>query len=118
MKRVSERYMSHPLDYYILTEGIKSFFWTLTIEIKYTKNIGNICGGIMRVSYDRETDIMLVEASKGKIDFAEEIENIIIHFTKDKKPVLLEIMNASEFISSISKISMRAEKEDFVPIKI
>ena len=72
----------------------------------------------MRVSYDRETDIMLVETSKGKIDFAEEVGPIIVHFTKDRKPVLLEILDASEFISNLSRVSMRTEKEEFIPIKI
>lgn len=71
----------------------------------------------MRVSYDRETDIMLVETSKkGKIDFAGEVGPIIVHFTKDRKPMLLEILNASEFISNLSKVSMKAKKEEFVPI--
>ncbi len=72
----------------------------------------------MRVSYDRETDIMLVETSKGKIDFAEEIGPIIVHFTKNRKPVLLEILDASEFISNVSRVSMWAEREEFVPIRV
>jgi len=72
----------------------------------------------MRVSYDRETDIMLVETSKGKIDFAEEIGPIIVHFTKDRKAVLLEILDASEFISNLSRVSMQAKGEEFVPIKV
>lgn len=72
----------------------------------------------MRVSYDRETDIMLVEISNERIDFAEEVGPIIVHFTKDRIPVLLEILDASEFISNLSRISMRTEKEEFIPVKV
>ena len=71
----------------------------------------------MRVSYDRDVDIMLIEASEEKIDFAEEFGSIIVHFTKDRKPVLLEILDASEFISNLSRILMKIEKGQSVPLE-
>ncbi|OGI16066.1 hypothetical protein A3K63_02225 [Candidatus Micrarchaeota archaeon RBG_16_49_10] len=71
----------------------------------------------MRVSYDRDVDIMLIEASEEKIDFAEEFGSIIVPFTKDRKPVLLEILDASEFISNLSRILMKIEKGQSVPLE-
>jgi hypothetical protein len=50
-----------------------------------------------------------------KIDYAEEMGPIIVHFTEDGKPVMLEILDASEFIAEISKIAMRAKDE---PIEV
>jgi len=64
----------------------------------------------MKVSYNRESDVLLIQVSEAKVDYAEEMGPIIIHFTKDGKPVLLEILDASEVISEMAKIGMRAEK--------
>ena len=65
----------------------------------------------MNISYDRETDIMMLELSKAKIDHAEQTGPIIIHFSKHDKPVLLEILDASDFIALTLKSSLRASKE-------
>ena len=67
----------------------------------------------MNISYDRETDIMMLELSKAKIDHAEQAGSIIIHFSKKDKPVMLEILDASEFITATLKSSIRAKKENF-----
>jgi uncharacterized protein YuzE len=71
----------------------------------------------MKISYNREKDIMLLEvSSRRKIDYAEEAGPIIIHFSKDRHPVLLEILDASEFLAAITKASVTQEKENLVEI--
>ena len=50
----------------------------------------------MRIRYSRDEDILIIEFSDEKIDYAEEMGPIIVHFTEDGKPVMLE----SLFISS------------------
>jgi uncharacterized protein YuzE len=59
----------------------------------------------MKISYDRESDILLLDqGEKGDIiDYAEEAGSIIIHFTKDGKPVLIEILDASELLMAVIK---------------
>ena len=37
----------------------------------------------MRVSYDRDTDILMIEISDENVDYAEEAGPMIIHFSKD-----------------------------------
>lgn len=69
----------------------------------------------MRIRYSRDEDILIIEFSDEKIDYAEEMGPIIVHFTEDGKPVTLEILDASEFIAEISKIAMRAKDE---PIEV
>jgi len=64
-------------------------------------------GESMKVKYNREDDVLLVEVSDEKIDYAEEEGNMIIHFSKDGKPVLIEILDASEFLTEIMKASMK-----------
>ncbi len=55
-------------------------------------------GESMRVKYNREDDVLLIEISDEKIYYAEEVGNMIIHFSKDGKPVLIEILDASEYL--------------------
>jgi len=65
----------------------------------------------MKVRYSKEEDILLVEVSDESIDYAEEVGSIIVHFTKEEKPVLLEILDASEFLSEATKITMKPKGE-------
>lgn len=65
----------------------------------------------MKISYDREQDIIMLELSKQKIDHAEQTGPIIVHFTKKDKPVLLEILDASDFLAATLKSSIRSRKE-------
>jgi len=65
----------------------------------------------MKIKYSRDEDILIIELSGEGIDYAEEAGPIIIHFTKDGKPVMLEILDASEFMAKVSKIAMRAKEE-------
>ncbi len=63
----------------------------------------------MRISYNREEDILIIEVSEEGIDYAEDVGPMIIHFTKEGKPVLVEILDASEFLAEITKVSVRAK---------
>jgi hypothetical protein len=70
----------------------------------------------MKISYNREEDIMVLEVSSEKIDFAEEMGPIIVHFNKERKPVLLEILDASEFIATAAKSSIRSRDGQAVDV--
>lgn len=54
----------------------------------------------MKVKYSPEEDILMYEVSNASIDHAEEVGDIIVHYSKKRKPVLLEILNATEFLNS------------------
>ena len=69
----------------------------------------------MKISYDRHHDIILLELSSSTIDYAEKVGPIIVHFSKADKPVLLEILDASEVLSNIVKNSLRAKEEKLQP---
>lgn len=56
----------------------------------------------MKVNYSPEEDILIYEVSKANIDYAEEVGDVIVHYSKRKKPVLLEILNASKFIKEVT----------------
>lgn len=50
----------------------------------------------MKYKYDKQTDIMIIELRPEKPDFAEQEGDIITHYTKENKPVEIEILNASK----------------------
>ena len=56
----------------------------------------------MKVRYDREEDILIIKVSDEAIDYGEEIGPVVVHFTKEGKPVLFEIMDATEFLANVA----------------
>lgn len=60
----------------------------------------------LRMRYDPEVDILFIEVSKRTIDSAEEMGPVIVHFAKDHKPVALEILDASQFVSQAASTSL------------
>ena len=56
-----------------------------------------------KVVYEKEDDVLNIWLSKKPIDHAEEIEGVITHFTKDNKPVYIEILEASRFLKETTK---------------
>lgn len=63
----------------------------------------------MKTKYDSEVDIVMIELSEEDIDHAEEAENMVIHFSRENKPVLVEILDASEFLSELSGVMDASE---------
>ena len=68
----------------------------------------------MHVTYNRKEDILVLELSADAVDHAEESGPLIVHFSAEGKLVLLEILEASEFLAQLSKTTMRAENETMV----
>ncbi|MDA3840045.1 MAG: DUF2283 domain-containing protein [Patescibacteria group bacterium] len=53
--------------------------------------------------YDAETNIACIEVSTGTIDHTVELGNFIIHVSKTKIPILIEILEASNFVGQFNK---------------
>lgn len=67
-----------------------------------------------KIRYSKDVDALMVELSDKAIDYAEEEGQVIVHFSHDGEPVLIEILDAKEFIlSTIS--SVMKEKEVAIP---
>jgi uncharacterized protein YuzE len=63
-----------------------------------------------RMRYSKDVDALLVEFSDKRIDYAEEEGQIIVHFSREGEPVLLEILDARDFIlSSLSSVIKEQE---------
>ena len=70
----------------------------------------------MHATYNRKEDILVLELSTDAVDHAEESGPLIAHFSAEGKLVLLEILDASEFLAQLSKTTMRAENEKMVEL--
>jgi len=56
------------------------------------------------MQYDAEANLLSWEITKDPIDRAIELGNFIIHLSKGKKPVLIEILNASKFVGQMDNL--------------
>jgi uncharacterized protein YuzE len=63
----------------------------------------------VKVEYSKEEDILMYEVSDEPIDYAEEMDSVIVHFTKSGKPVLLEILDASKFLTQTIKATRKSK---------
>ena len=63
------------------------------------------------MQYDIEANLISWEITKDPIDHCLELGNFIIHLSKAKKPVLIEILNASKFVGQMDKIKLEGIKK-------
>ncbi len=63
-----------------------------------------------KIRYSKDVDALVIELSDKPIDHAEEEGQIIIHFSRNNEPVLIEIFDAKEFLLN-SFASVLKEKE-------
>lgn len=52
-----------------------------------------------KISYEPDADVLMWEISGKPVDFAKEMGNVVVHFTKNNIPVIIEILEASKFLS-------------------
>lgn len=63
-----------------------------------------------RIRYSKDVDALLIELSDAPIDHAEESSQLIVHFSKAGVPVLLEILDARDFVlGSLSSVVKETE---------
>lgn len=56
----------------------------------------------MKVKYNKQDDVLMIEFNKKPIDYAEQSGNLIMHFSPNREAVLLEILDASKFLKETS----------------
>ncbi len=50
-----------------------------------------------RISYEPEADVLRMEIADKPIEFAREIGNLVVHFSKEGIPVYVEVLEATKF---------------------
>jgi hypothetical protein len=61
----------------------------------------------LKVKYEAKDDVLTYEVSDEPIEYAEEMDSVIVHFTKAGKPVLLEVLDASKFLAKSIQATKR-----------
>lgn len=56
------------------------------------------------MNYDLEANILSWEIGKGKITHAREFGNFIVHLSRAGKPILVEVLEASNFKTKLGKL--------------
>ena len=56
--------------------------------------------------FDAEANILSWEIAKGEISHVKEFGNFIVHVSEVGKPILIEILDASNFIGQVDKIKL------------
>ncbi len=57
----------------------------------------------MKVKYNKEDDVLVIELNNKTIDYAEQTGDTIVHFSPKREAVLLEFLNASKFLKEEAK---------------
>lgn len=61
-----------------------------------------------KVSYEAEADVLRWEISKDKIDYATEVGNLVVHYSKKHVPVYIEVLEASKLFIKVKMPVVRA----------
>jgi uncharacterized protein YuzE len=57
--------------------------------------------------YDAEDDVLMIWLAEGKtVDHAEHVGQTILHLTETGEPILLEILNARDFVADLVRTAM------------
>ncbi len=62
----------------------------------------------MKYRYDKEDDALMIWFSHKAVDFAEQTGDVIMHFSKEGRPVLMEILKASVFLKQSAQALPRS----------
>ena len=66
----------------------------------------------MKVKYYEDADLLSLRVSNEPYYDATKNDNVIVHYTKGGKPVLIEILNAAQFLKEADKsLPKRIQKE-------
>lgn len=66
-----------------------------------------------KFEYEKEDDVLNVWLSRESIDYAEQAQDVIVHFTKKNRPVYIEILDASKFLKKASQDLPKEIKQKF-----
>ncbi|MBI3577009.1 DUF2283 domain-containing protein [Candidatus Gottesmanbacteria bacterium] len=59
----------------------------------------------MSLKYYRDDDILVISLSRASYDYAEKEGDFIVHFSKENKPVRIEVLNAKKFLEETHSIT-------------
>lgn len=52
----------------------------------------------MKYRYIPQEDILTIFINQGQLEYAEDKDGVIVHYDRNQKPLLIEILDASKFL--------------------
>lgn len=69
----------------------------------------------LKMRYDQTDDVLMIWLAEGKqVDHADQVGQSILHLTENGEPVLLEILNAREFVVELVRTAVGASPPEAV----
>lgn len=65
----------------------------------------------MKFKYNKQDDVLMIELNKQPIDYAEQSGDLIVHFSPKREAVLLEILDASQFLKNTARVFPKSVRE-------
>ncbi len=72
----------------------------------------------MQFKYNSEDDVLMIQLNKKKIDYAEQSGDLIVHFSPQREAVLLEILDASDFLKNAAQKLPKNIREEILDYSI
>ncbi len=66
-----------------------------------------------KITYEPEADVLRIEFGRGSIDYASEVGNVVVHFSRQGVPLYMEILEATKFLKKSTKELARAGVAEF-----
>ena len=70
----------------------------------------------MKVRYDREDDVLTLQRTDGVVDHAEDSDGVIAHFSREDRLLLVEVLDASDFLAQLTRTTATARTGEAVEV--
>lgn len=67
----------------------------------------------MKTKYYKDADLLSLRISNTPYKYARQDGDVIVHYSDDKEPVLIEIVNASKFLMDTAKMLPKKIQGEF-----
>lgn len=67
-----------------------------------------------KMIYEPKDDVLNIWLSRKPIDYAEQTGDVIVHFTKDREAVYIEVLDASKLLKDLSKTLPKSLKQSWL----
>lgn len=69
----------------------------------------------MKIKYYEDADLISWKLSNKTYEYANRSGNFVVHYSKNNEPVLIEILNASQFLKETNKLLPKKIRRQVLP---
>lgn len=69
----------------------------------------------MKAKYYKDADLLSLRITNTPYKYARQTGDVIVHYSNDKEPVLIEIVNAAKFLKDTAQMLPKKIQGEFFP---